>query len=70
MNQYNSRTSVVKYVNLKLCINTDLCSDTPGMSNRRGGGVLKKIINNKLYKHRMLTTIKVYAYYTAEIHKN
>ena len=56
----------VKYVNLKLCMYTDLCSGNPGISNRRG---LKKI-NYKLYKHYMLTTIKVYAYYTAKIHKN
>ena len=34
-----------------------------------GGRVLKKI-NNKFYKHCMLTTIKVYAYYAAKIHKN
>ena len=31
-------TSVVKYVNLKLCINTDLWSGNPGISNRREGG--------------------------------
>ena len=30
--------SVVKYFNLKLCINTDLCSGNPGISNLRGGG--------------------------------
>ena len=31
--------------------------------------VLKRI-NYKLYKHFMLTTIKVYAYYTVKTHKN
>ena len=64
------KTSVVKYVNLKLCINTDLCNENPGISNRRGGGRVLKKINYKLYKHYMLTTIKVYANYTTKTHKN
>ena len=34
-----------------------------------GASVLKKI-NYAFYKHGMLTTIKVYAYYAANIHKN